>query len=520
MIRFARNLTKSRLFVGMVLGFVLTAGGLYMTSVGMQRTSTNDYCASCHVHPQAISSWKKGPHYQNTSGVVTNCIDCHLPPKGFDHVVEKSKAGLRDLYSFYFTDVSKIDWEALSSLENAAHYTFDESCMSCHQELFPIGLNEKGVDAHLHYQKNLDELQCINCHLKTGHYHDEPDEQFVIVEEEEPEPEEEMAPLLAELPEDAFEDYTDVIPGTSVRFQMIAVEAGIFTMGSPEDEPGRDSDEGPAREVQLDAYWIGKYEVSWREFEAYYAETVTRGKNESGEMTDALAGPTPPYGSPDQGWGKGNRPSITMSHYAARKYCEWLSHVTGRLYRLPTEAEWECAARAGTQGPYPVAVELTSWSDRWKAKLLGGASIDAVLLGEYAWFDLNSGSKTHPQGTTKPNPWGIHNMMGNAWEFCSDLYAPSVLSSYPSGAPVLNPRGPDSGEEYVIRGGSYRSEYSDLRSSARASTNHDGWMKTDPQTPKSVWWYSDSNDVGFRVVRELEKESITGSVNGGAQATN
>ena len=505
-IRFTRKLLRSKLVVGLLLGLAFAFIGLYLAGTGLKHTSTNEYCASCHVHPQAISSWKRGPHYQNTSGVVTNCVECHLPPEGLDHFVEKSKAGLRDIYSFYFTDISKIDWEALSTLENAVHYTFDSACSRCHQELFPIDLNEKGVDAHLHYQKNLDELRCINCHLKTGHYHDEPDEQFLILEEEEPEIQEEMAPLITEIPEGAFVDYTEILPGTSVRFQMVAIEGGSLTMGSPEKERGRGVEEGPTIEVQLDSFWIGKYEVSWREFDAYYAETVTRGKNESGEMTDAIAGPTPPYGSPDQGWGKGTRPAITMTHYAARKYCEWLSSVTGRVYRLPTEAEWEYVARAGTQGPYPVNVELTSWFDRWKGKLLGGAAIDTKLLGEYAWYDVNSGSKTHPTGVTKPNPWGVNNMMGNVWEFCSDWYDPAAYASYPTGRPILNPLGPDSGKEHVIRGGSYKSGYSDLRSAARAHTKHDAWMKTDPQTPKSVWWFSDSNEVGLRVVRERTPE--------------
>lgn len=497
---------RSRLAVGLLTGMVLAAIGIYLVGIGMKRTSTNDYCASCHVHPQAISSWKKGPHYQNTSGVVTNCVQCHLPPEGVDHFVEKSKAGLRDLYAFYFTDVSQIDWEALSTLENAANYTFDSACTSCHQELFPIELNEKGVDAHLHYQKNLEELKCINCHLKTGHYHDEPDEQFVTLEEEEEEVEEELAPLITELPEGAFVDYSEVIPGTRVRFQMVAIEGGAFTMGSPEEEKGRDSDEGPEISVELDRFWIGKYEVSWREFDAYYAETVTRGKNESGQMTDAIAGPTPPYGSPDQGWGKGTRPAITMTHYAARKYCEWLSLVTGRTYRLPTEAEWEYVARAGSRSSYPMDVELPSWFDRWIGTLLGRPSIDTESLGEYAWFDLNSGAKTHPTGTTQPNRWGVHNIFGNAAEFCADLYDPAVYASYGAKSPVVNPRGPDEGEEYVVRGGSYKSSYNDLRSAARDYTRHDAWMKTDPQTPKSVWWYSDSNDVGFRVVCEAKSE--------------
>ena len=97
-------------------------------------------------------------------------------------------------------------------------------------------------------------------------------------------------------------------------------------------------------------------------------------------------------------------------------------------------------------------------------------------------------------------------MMGNAAEFCSDWYDPAIFASYVSGGPVANPRGPETGREHVIRGGSYKSDYPNLRSAARAHTEHDAWMKTDPQTPKSVWWFSDSNDVGFRVVRQVRTE--------------
>ena len=495
---------KSKLFWGVVLGVLLASGGFYLAGLGVKATSTNEYCASCHVHPQAISSWKKGAHYLNQSGVVANCVDCHLPPEGLERYVEKSKAGLRDLYGFYFTDTSKIDWEGLSTLENAKHYTFDSACLSCHQELFPLELNEKGVDAHLHYQKNREELLCINCHLKSGHYHDEPEEEFVIEEEIVEEEEVEMAPLLSELPEGAFADYTEVIPDSTVRFEMVAIEGGVFKLGSPPEEAGRNVDEGPQVEVQLDPFWIGKFEVSWREFDAYYVKTVTRGKNESGEKTDAIAGPTPPYGSPDQGWGKGTRPVITMTHYAATKYCEWLSMVTGRKYRLPTEAEWEYVARAGTTGAYPMDLEIPSWFDRWKDTLLGGAGLNTETLGRYAWWQGNSGGKTHPARSTEENPWGVHNMLGNVFEFCADYYDPETYSGHPEGQIVANPTGPESGEEHVIRGGSYKSDLPQLRSAARAPTRHDAWMKTDPQTPKSVWWYSDSNDVGFRIVREVE----------------
>jgi formylglycine-generating enzyme required for sulfatase activity len=361
---------------------------------------------------------------------------------------------------------------------------------------------EKGVDAHIHYQKNIGELTCINCHLTTGHFHEAPSEMMVSLDE----PVEEvieMAPLIDEIPEGEFTDYTEEILGMDVRFEMVAVEGGTFLMGSPETEPGREPDEGPQREVKVSPFWMGKLEVTWREYDAYYSQTATRGKNEKGEMSDAITGPTPPYGSPDQGWGKGSRPAITMTHFAARKYCEWLSSVTGRKYRLPTEAEWEYAARAGSTGAYFFAeVQAQSW---WES-IFGGASAPEEQLDRFAWYAGNSKLKTHPPRTKEPNPWGLLNLLGSVKEFCLDRYSSDAYTSYPAGT-VVDPRGPSDGEEYVVRGGSYRSQPSELRSAARDRTFHKAWMKTDPQNPKSVWWYSDSKEVGFRVVREYEPVS-------------
>jgi formylglycine-generating enzyme len=499
---------RNKLFLGALFGSVLTIVAVYVAHAEMKRTSTNEYCESCHVHPHATETWKLGAHYKNKSGVVVDCIDCHLPPDGIDHVVEKAKAGIRDLYAFYFTDVDAIDWEAKSTLEAAVHFTFDVSCIGCHQELFPIGLSEEGVDGHLHYRRNPEELRCINCHLRTGHFSDKPEEMILALDEAAAAFDDiEMAPLLSELEPGEFADYTEVIPGTDVKFQMVAVPGGVFTMGSPETEIGRRDDEGPQRRVRVSPFWMGMFEVTWLEFDAYYAQTATRGTSALGEA-DAVTGPTPPYGSPDQGWGKGLRPAITMTHYAAQRYCEWLSEVTGHTYRLPTEAEWEYAARAGSAEPYFFQTEEgpDSWFERWLGTLFGRAVVDEETLGRYAVFRANSRLRTQVPIEKESNPLGLYNMYGNVKEFCADWYAPDVLASYPEDEIVVDPTGPETGRERVVRGGSFRSEAGDLRSAARDHTRHDAWMRTDPQTPKSVWWYSDANDVGFRVFREFRPE--------------
>ena len=197
-----------------------------------------------------------------------------------------------------------------------------------------------------------------------------------------------------------------------------------------------------------------------------------------------------------------------MTHHAAVMYCEWLSSITGKKFRLPTEAEWEYASRAGTTTPYFFDGDPSRFTRRsWLNRLLG---VKTAPLGGYAWYLDDSAEKTHPPSDTKPNPWGLVNMLGNVREFCSDWYDPEAYAHLSATEENVNPQGPESGKEHVIRGGSYRTEGADLRCAARDYTRHEDWLVTDPQAPKSIWWYSDCTDVGFRVVREHE-ESLPAS---------
>ena len=481
---------------GLVCGvFLLFAG-----HTGMETTSTDKFCdQSCHVHPQATQSWIRSTHFSNKRGVVTHCIECHLPAGGVEFYSEKARLGAQDIYGKVFKDISKIDWQAKRSLDLAKTFTYDSACIKCHAQLFTTGLSKKGADGHLHYQRFKDKMTCINCHLFVGHYSEKKAEEISDIEADE------MKDFSEEV--EGFKSYAEKIPGTSVKFAMVAIPGGTFMMGSPESEPYRRLDEGPIHKVRVSSFWMGRVEVSWREYEIFLLQRGTKGKQEeNGQIRGAVTGPTPPYGSPDQGWGRGSRPAVTMTHHAAMIYCEWLSSVTGKTYRLPTEAEWEYACRAGTSSPYFFVGDPSRFTARsWINKIRG---IETSPIAKFAVYRSTSALRTSPPKASKANPWGLVNMLGNVKEFCLDWYDPKSYSNDSPTQEVIDPHGPDSGVEHVTRGGSFKSDAIDLRSAARDYTRTNDWLMTDPQSPKSIWWYSDSNDVGFRVVREFEGQVL------------
>ena len=192
-----------------------------------------------------------------------------------------------------------------------------------------------------------------------------------------------------------------------------------------------------------------------------------------------------------------------MSHYAARKYCEWLSNKTGKTYRLPTEAEWEYACRAGTQSAYFFESEPEQLSEKRIWNTIFG--MDSTVINRFVKYSLNSQGKTHLPRSVKANPFGFLHILGNVREFCSDSYQSDTYASYTDEI-IDNPTGPSSGKQYVVRGGSFQTEAENLRSATRDFTREERWLLTDPQRPKSLWWYSDCDDVGFRVVCQYDKK--------------
>jgi len=487
-------------------GILVAALITFLGNKTVVKTSTNDYCASCHVHPQASQSWKRSTHYDNPRGIHVNCVDCHLPPHGDGYLFEKAKTGIRDVWANWFKDSASLNWEAKSQIDYAKRHTFESSCIHCHQNNYPLGLTKEGREAHLYYEQQAGELHCINCHITVGHY--DPDRRhaqnvdFGTAESEDAELFTEPGIM------DGFSDFTEQIVGSAISFEMVTIPGGTFQMGSPENESFRNEDEGPVREVRIDSFFMGKIEVSWGEYLAFFKQTGAQGKTTDTYLkaanadVDAISGPTPPYGAPDQGWGKGNMPAMSMTPQAAKVYCQWLSKITGKTYRLPTEAEWEYAARGGTSTPYFFEGDPKRYVRKGiRNKIFG---IDTSGINTYINFAENSMARTVHPDEVPANPFGLVNMLGNVAEFCSDWYSPETYGNYPDGI-VSNPAGPPEGEEFVIRGGSYRDGADRVRSAARDYTQTDAWLKTDPQIPKSVWWYSDCFHVGFRVVCEYDE---------------
>ena len=276
-----------------------------------------------------------------------------------------------------------------------------------------------------------------------------------------------------------------------VKFDMVPIPGGRYTMGSPASETSRNVDEGPQHEVEVEPFWMGKYEVTWDEYEIWSSALDIKRRMPADKVTsfdrlaDAVARPTAPYTDMTFGMGKNGYPAICMTQYAAKTYCKWLSAKTGNYYRLPTEAEWEYACRAGTKTAYHF-------------------SESPAELDRFAWHLGNSDDKYQKIGKKQPNPWGLYDMHGNVSEWCLDQYVPDAYKKTGSKlaknplivAKTIYPQ--------VVRGGSWDDEVPGLRSAARRGSEED-WKQQDPQIPQSVWYFTDAQFVGFRVVRPLRE---------------
>ncbi|MBG86302.1 MAG: hypothetical protein CMO80_05310 [Verrucomicrobiales bacterium] len=290
-----------------------------------------------------------------------------------------------------------------------------------------------------------------------------------------------------------MKEYTLTIPGTETTFTMVPIPPGEFVMGSPSGEAKRADDEGPQRKVKVEAFWMGKVEVTWNEFELFmYRDEERKYKDfiptdpAIDKISDAVARPTQPYVEMSFGMGKDGYPAISMTQHAARKYTEWISAKVGQYFRLPTEAEWEYACRAGTTTAYHFGN-------------------DPAKIGEYGWFEFNADFKYQKVGKKLPNQFGLHDMHGNVAEWVLDRYEPNYKSVVDL---KVNPYNrPEKLYPRVARGGSWDHPVEMLRSAARLASDAD-WKVQDPQLPKSIWYHTDAQFLGFRLLRPFNIDEI------------
>ncbi len=293
--------------------------------------------------------------------------------------------------------------------------------------------------------------------------------------------------------------YTTTIPGSKVSITMVPIPGGQFKMGSPESEPGHQKCEGPRVLVELAPFWMSAYEVTWAEYHQYMAlHDVFREFESRGIRTvtddreiDAITAPSILY-DPETTYQSGEdprQPAVMMTQYAAKQYSKWLSAVTGQFHRLPSEAEWEYACRAGNFGVY-------HFGD------------DASLLNDHAWYDDNSEDRSHKVGQKKPNLWGLYDMHGNVAEWVLDRYTENGYAAIENAAGAVQNviQWPTATFPLAIRGGSFEMNAAQCRSASRLGSDDEEWKDEDPNLPASPWWYTSTpaTGIGFRVVRPLQ----------------
>jgi formylglycine-generating enzyme required for sulfatase activity len=291
--------------------------------------------------------------------------------------------------------------------------------------------------------------------------------------------------------------YTELIEHTDARIDMLPIKGGRFLMGSPDDEKGRYPDEGPQHEVELSPFWMAKCEITWDAYEVWMADLDIVKRQVLGipeTPRDKLAEifqisrPTKPYTDMTFNMGKRGYPAICMTQHSCRVFCQWLSAKTGRYYRLPTEAEWEYACRAGRATAY-------NFGD------------DPAALGDHAWWLDNSSEKYQRVGRKKPNAWGLHDMHGNVSEWVLDQYTTDFYAQCKAQGVVKDPLAiPLQEYDRVTRGGSWDDGPRRNRSASRVPSTED-WKQQDPQLPQSIWYFTDATFLGFRIVRPLVEPS-------------
>jgi len=252
---------------------------------------------------------------------------------------------------------------------------------------------------------------------------------------------------LGALDTDQPQKIIEKIPGTALTLELVRIPA------RPAPEDGSTSG--------IDSFYMSTTEITWDLYDIFVYRLDEQDVDEpDGDGPDAVTRPSKPYVPPDRGFGHEGYPAISMTRHAAEQFCRWLSEKTGRTYRLPTDAEWAHACRAGRSEE----------------------ALGTIDVGAHAWHDGNADWQTHPVGRKKPNPLGLFDMLGNASEW------------------VI----PEDREKLIALGGNYLDPPEEISCDARIEQDS-SWNASDPQIPKSEWWLADCSWVGFRVVCEANE---------------
>ncbi len=253
-----------------------------------------------------------------------------------------------------------------------------------------------------------------------------------------------MLPCAAQAPGAKLQPFTLTLPSSVVKLQMVAIPGGTLKMGT--------------KTVNVKPFWMASTETPWEAFDAFTTSgPASPPYDQTNFAPDAIARPSKSYILPDLGWGHHGYPVINVSYLSATMFCRWLASTGKRKLRLPTQAEWEWACRAGAARD---------------------AKVPKAALDKIAWYANNSGGVTHPVGKKLPNRYGLYDMLGNVGEWATDADGKPVLCG---GTFLDGPAGMFCGMQ-------------------RRQTP--AWQETDPQFPKSRWWLSDGKFCGFRVVCE------------------
>ena len=279
--------------------------------------------------------------------------------------------------------------------------------------------------------------------------------------------------------------YTQEIPGGDVSFDLIPIPGGEFLLGSPAGEAERKDDEGPQVKVRIEPFWMGKHEVSWDEYDVWSFNLDIQRRKLAGfkptpldKTADVVTRPTKPYTDMTFGMGHNGYPAICMTQLAAKMYCRWLSAKTGHFYRLPTEAEWEYAARGGSSDTFFFGSD--------QDQLCKYANVMDYYGGRY--FPMFAASaidcdddyvRPAPVGKFRPNSLGIHDMLGNVSEWTQDCWSPTYSAVPTDGSALVIAEC----DYHVARGGS--------------------WMVTPKNMGDRTRAYRGTETLGFRVARTL-----------------